>query len=82
MEHKNKLSRWENEKYFRVIWTTKDWRNGLAERSWLGAAEITKDKRNKEIDSGDETPNRGVGIIVKRMIAKNLYGPRPYLAES
>ena len=55
---------------------------GLAERRWPGAAEITKDKRNKEIDSGDETPNRGVGIIMKRMIAKNLYGPRPYLAES
>ena len=47
---------------------------GIAELKWPGAGEIITGEGNKVIYSGGEAPNRGVGIIRKRIIANKLIG--------
>ena len=50
---------------------------GIAELRWPGAGEIITGEGNKVLYSGGETPNRGVGIIMKRIIANKLIGCWP-----
>ena len=50
---------------------------GVAELRWPGAGEMITGEGNKVTYSGGERPNRGVGIIMKRIIANKLIGCWP-----
>ena len=50
---------------------------GIAELRRPGVGEIITGEKNKLIYSGGETPNRGVGVIIKRVIANKHIGYWP-----